>query len=108
MNLSYTELFLKILAVLNYPDRETFVKGIEEQNNLEAVANCIERLSQNIRNEIKANLSDPAVLQKFIPQEIYNEEIKEVSTKALADFLQHMTPVLSDSQKEQIAAVFPQ
>jgi len=38
---------------------------------------------------------------------MYTEEINKVSAKSLADFLQHLTPVLSGEQKKQIADVFP-
>jgi hypothetical protein len=107
MNLSYNDLFFKILTILNYQNRENFVKGIEERNHMEAITNCIEKLPQKVRNEVIANPHDPEIIKKYIINDVYLEEINKVSAKALSAFLQHMTPVLSDSQKQQIAAVFP-
>jgi len=107
MKLTYNELFLKILTILDYQDRENFVKGIEQRNHLEAMANCIEKLSSHVREEIIANPYTQEVVEKYITTDVYTEEINNVSAKALAAFLQHMTPVLNDSQKEQIAAAFP-
>ena len=74
---------------------------------MEAIANCITRLPQPEREEILSNPYDKEIINKYIVQDIYTEEINKVSTKALADFLQHLTPILSDEQKEKIAAIFP-
>ena len=107
MNLSYNDIFLKILAILNYQDRENFVKGMEQRNHMEAVTNCIETLPKTVRAKIISNPKKPEIMQEYISQEAYGEELYKASTKALAAFLQHLTPVLSDDQKKQIAAVFP-
>ena len=107
MNLSYNDLFLKILTILNYQDRENFVKGIEQSNHMEALANCIERFSKSARDEIIATPNDQEIIKKYLSQASYEEELNNVSVKALGAFLQHMTPVLTDLQKEKIAAVFP-
>ena len=107
MNFSYNELFLKILEILKYQDRKNFVKNIKESNHWEAIANCVERLPQSARDEIQANPHDQEVLKKYILNNIYTEELNTVSAKTLADYLQHITPVLTDEQKAKIAAVIP-
>lgn len=107
MNLSYTELFLKILTILNYKDKENFVDRFEKMNHLEAMTNCIERLPQVVKKEIISSEVTPDLIQKYVHKDEYMREITDVSTKALSDFLQHVTPALTDFQKEKIAAVFP-
>jgi hypothetical protein len=105
MNLSYNELFLKILTIIDYKDRENFVKEFEENNRMGAIANCVERLPQEARDQIRAN-PNQEVIKKYLINDDYSEELNKISATALAKFLQHMTPVLSDSKKEQIAAIF--
>jgi len=107
MNLSYNELFLKILEILKYQDRVNFVKSIEESNHWEAIANCTEKLPQAAQDEIQANPHDQELLNKYILNDTYTEELNLVSAKTLTDYLQHITPVLTDEQKEKIAAVIP-
>lgn len=108
MKLSYNDLLLNILSVIDYQDSENFVKRMEQRNRLEALGNCIEKLTQSARDDIIASSYDQEVVGKYITKDIYTEELNTVSTKALADFLQYMTPYLNDKQKEQIAAAFPQ
>ena len=107
MKLSYNELFLKILAIINYQDAEQFVKGVEERNKWEALANLIEKLPQQARDTLAANPHDVETIKKYITTDVYTEELQNVSTQALAAFLQHLTPVLTSEQKKQIAQVFP-
>ena len=106
MKRSYNDLFLEILSILNYHDKENFVKQFEQMNHLEAMTNCIERLPEDMRKEIIANENDPQIIQKYISKDEYTQEITTVSTKALSDFLQHMTPAFTDDQKEKIAHIF--
>src|SRR5579862_3334120 len=107
MTIFYNDLFLKILEILNYKDRENFVKELEQENHLEAVTNCVQILPLYEQQEIIAHPEDPAIVHKYISKDLYMEEMSKVSAKILREFLQHMTPVLTDTQKEQIAAVFP-
>jgi len=107
MKHTYKDLLLKILAILDYEDRENFVKGIEFRNHLKTMANCVERLPEDVKEELTANPNNQELFERYITVDIYTEEINKVSAKELANFLQHMTPVLNDKQKEQIAAAFP-
>lgn len=107
MKFTYNNLFLKILSILNYSDKENFVKRFEEMNHLEAMMNCIEKLPEDARKEIIDNVNDKRVIEKYISKGVYMNEISIVSTKALSDFLQHLTPTITNDEKEKIAAVFP-
>jgi hypothetical protein len=107
MKLSYNDLLLKILSIINYQDRENFVKEVEQEIHVEAMANCIGKLPQSAQEEIIAKASNKEVVEKYITKDNLIEEINNVSTKTLADFLQYLTPSLNDNQKEQIAAAFP-
>ncbi|HSX08673.1 MAG TPA: hypothetical protein VLF93_00790 [Candidatus Saccharimonadales bacterium] len=106
MKPSYNDLFLEILSILNYEDKENFVKRFEQMNHLEAVTNCIEKLPESIKAEILARPEDPQTLMKYLSKDEYIQEVTTVSTKALGDFLQHVTPALTEEQKEKISAAF--
>lgn len=106
MKLSYNDLLLQILSILNYADKEAFVENFEKTNHLESMMNCIERLPSFAQEDIKEHASDQQIIQKYISKEEYTQELTTVSTKALSGLLQHVTPALTDDQKEKIASLF--
>ncbi len=105
MEPSYKDLLLEILSIIQYREKEKFATEFEEMNRLEAMANSIERLPQHIQDEIVAKKGDPEEIKKYVPQDEHIEEITMVSSKALAEFLQHIAPVMTEEQKEKIAHV---
>lgn len=106
MGSTYNNLLLEVLSIIGYSNKYQFVAKFEEQNHTEAMNNCMENLSQDIQDELIAMQANPEVIKECIPTEMYSKEILEVSTKAFAEFLEHMTPVLTSEQQEKIAHLF--
>ncbi|SRR5258708_39843718 len=105
MTQSFNDLFFNILSIINYHKKEDFVKEFEEMNYVEAMMNCIERLPKHIQTEVIARIAAPEEFKKYIPQEIYQQEVTKVSAEALMDFLSYTKSVLSQEQKEKIVTL---
>lgn len=103
MKSSLNDLLLEILSVIKYRNKEAFVKEFEEMNNVEAMANCIEKLPASQQKEINFKKGDFEAVKKYIPQEVFQEELTKISAEAFGDFISHMKSVLDHNQKQKIA-----
>ena len=106
METTYKDILLQILSLMDYDDKEAYVKKFQEMNHLEAMTNCIAKLPQHVQDEIVAKTASPEVVKQYVPQDKYMEEITTVSAKALVELLKDMETVLSSDQKEKINRIF--
>lgn len=105
MEPSYTDLLLQILSIMHFRDKEKFAAEFEELNYMEAMNNCIEKLPIHIQDEIIAHKAQPELIMKHVSRTMYKDEVITVATKALVTFIEHMSPVLTLQQKEQITSI---
>src|SRR5258708_2607525 len=102
MQHSYRDMLLQILQIINYPDKEKFVSEFENLNYLDAMANMLPMLSAEVREYIKINHADPEKIMSYIPQDLYQKELIQVSADALTKLIKDITPTLSGQQKESL------
>jgi hypothetical protein len=106
MESAYKELLLKILSILEYRDKEEYVKNFEKMNQLEAMTKCIERLPKYMQDEIIAKKDSPEEIKKYVSQDAYIKELAAVSSRALTVFIQDMAPIFTNEEKEKVAQLF--
>jgi len=102
MQKSYRDMLLQILQIINYPDVEKFVSEFENLNYLDAMANILPVLSSEVREYIRINQADPKKIMSYIPQDLYQKELIQVSADALTKLIKDITPTLSGQQKESL------
>jgi hypothetical protein len=106
MKHSYREILLEILQIAHYQNKEKFIVEFEELNHLDAMANILPVLSHDVREYIKLNNADPEKIKKYIPQDLYLQELTKVSADALLQLTKDVMPTLNAQQKEAIAKLF--
>lgn len=96
----------ELLKIINYPNnRQKFINEFEELNRLEALANILDRLPEDLQQQLQVNHDAYNAFEKYISKEAYVEELIKVSQTALENFVEAMSPHLSLSQKEQAVAL---
>jgi adenylosuccinate synthase len=108
MEPSYKDLLFKVLSIIDYSDKEKFIEEFDRMNHLEAMANIYETLPGHVQTRFIADADDPEKVKKYIQRDEYITEITTVTVKAFSKFLDHMKPVLTQSQREKINQLFPQ
>lgn len=102
MQQSYRDILLQILQIINHPDREKFAFEFENLNYLDAMANMLPMLSAEVREYIKINNADPEKIMSYIPQDLYQKELIQVSADALTNLIKDIMPTLNGQQKESL------
>ena len=114
MDLSYKNELFRILDAIGYAgDREAFVKKFNELIQLQAIDNLINSLPQDgqkvIRNELVTNKDNPEkvneTLNGHFSEKQIQQELEETFKNALTDWMQAVSPTLSDFQKHKLLAM---
>lgn len=103
MQQSYRDMLLQILQIINYPDKEKFASEFENLNYLDAMANILPFLSSEVREYIKINQANPEKIMGYIPQDLYQKELIQVSADALTNLIKDIMPTLNGQQKDSIS-----
>lgn len=94
---------LEILHIIKYSDnKEQFVREFEAYNHLEAIANLVERLPEEMKQKVNVVQDDTLVIKQYISPKDYLKELERVSEKELKKFIETISPGLNLDQKQKI------
>jgi hypothetical protein len=105
---------LKILETIGYEDnRESFVDEFLNNVQLQSLTNLIQSLPQEKQNELKdqlkSNSDNSEVVTVFLKDHLGESKIQEVvkqtTEDAVVEYIQQITPSLSDSQRRNLTNV---
>lgn len=100
MQLTFRDVFLKILEIIKYPNnKENLVSEMEKMNMEEALVNILDRFQPDVQEKIRNN---PDEIKNLVTQNEYTEELKKVATNALLKFIDDITASLTQEQLDQI------
>lgn len=104
--LSYKDVLYQILTIIEYQNnKEKFTEEFETLNRLDAMAEIVKKLPQELQEQIKISQS-PEDLQHLINLTEYKDVYGQVSQKALEEFISSIVPQLSVTKKEKIVSLF--
>lgn len=112
------DILLKILEAIDYSgDKEAFVALFLHLTYRQAILNLAQKLSTDnltkFTHDLSLNVGDPVRLSNEVAKVLsiyFNEQqkaevLEATVTKAMADWMQEVVPMLSDVQKQKLAAV---
>jgi hypothetical protein len=103
MQRTINDVLLDLLHIIKYPNnKQKFVKEFEELNHGEALVNMFERLPGPIKVKIKVGGAKPELIKKYIDPQKYAAEVTHVSSQALVNFINVVSPLLTLDQKQEI------
>jgi hypothetical protein len=104
------EILLNVLTIIDYKDdKETFANQFLQLCMQRALVDIVEALPQDQQKTIQEEVTPDKkpeevqqILQRYFSQEQYLQQL-QLSTQALfQDYIQTITPTLSDDQKQKL------
>lgn len=100
---------MEFLDIIKYPNNKAkFIKEFEETNQLEALANTLDKLPEDVQKKIKESKDNLEEIKKYLHHEAYLNEIIKVSHAAFINFVESISPLLNFDQKQKVVNLLKQ